>query len=136
MCLHITVPSEQELPLYSFLFLHSPDFRTRASSNASSCGRLSPIPSGDSNWAPYYGPSPEQLAGSLESSMRIEHPPPPQFVYTTPPPYHPPGTAPFPYTQCLMHRGHQVCNCHQRPTVKQVINTCFVKCVRTMSGTN
>ncbi|XP_046667967.1 forkhead box protein O isoform X2 [Homalodisca vitripennis] len=112
---------ESPLPGFqlSFVFVHSPDFRTRASSNASSCSRLSPIPALEPDWSPYYGP--EQLAGNLESTMRLDQP---QFMYPTPPPYHPP--APFhPYTQCPLHRGHQPCNCHQHPTAKQSISPSY-----------
>lgn len=75
-------------------FQLSPDFRQRASSNASSCGRLSPIPSmiaSETDWAPDYAPSSdyaandyansdftqadyaqeEQLAGNLADSMKL-----------------------------------------------------------------
>lgn len=97
----------------SFVLVHSPDFRTRASSNASSCSRLSPIPALEPDW-PYYGP--EQLAGNLESTMRLDQP---QFMYPTPPPYHPPPPPFHPFTQCPLHRG-QPCSCHQHPTAKQV----------------
>lgn len=39
-------------PLHSNTgFQLSPDFRPRASSNASSCGRLSPIPYSESEWS-------------------------------------------------------------------------------------
>ncbi|KAJ8664322.1 hypothetical protein QAD02_005984 [Eretmocerus hayati] len=56
-------------------FQLSPDFRPRASSNASSCGRLSPIPAilGEPEWTPNYAStySPEQLAGSLAETMKL-----------------------------------------------------------------
>ncbi|XP_052126710.1 forkhead box protein O [Frankliniella occidentalis] len=60
-------------PLHSSFQL-SPDFRPRASSNASSCGRLSPIPSVEPDWGPspsYYAA--DALAGSLEATMKL-HP--------------------------------------------------------------
>lgn len=72
-------------------FQLSPDFRQRASSNASSCGRLSPIPSlipSEPDWATDYTPTgdfasttefsavdyaqEEQLAGSLADSMKLQ----------------------------------------------------------------
>lgn len=54
----------------------------RASSNASSCGRLSPIPAvlGEPDWTPTYAPSysPEQQLGTyLTLSCPIFPPPPP-----------------------------------------------------------
>lgn len=71
-------------------FQLSPDFRQRASSNASSCGRLSPIPSmitSEPDWGTEYTPAgdftpsnefsqadyiqAEQLAGSLADSMKL-----------------------------------------------------------------
>ncbi|XP_030028560.2 LOW QUALITY PROTEIN: forkhead box protein O [Manduca sexta] len=77
-------------PMHSSSFQLSPDFRQRASSNASSCGRLSPIPSlipSEPDWASEYTPSgdyatnsdftqtdfaqEEQLAGSLAVSMKL-----------------------------------------------------------------
>ncbi|XP_037964391.1 forkhead box protein O isoform X2 [Plutella xylostella] len=73
-------------PLHSFQL--SPDFRQRASSNASSCGRLSPIPSmipSEPDWATDYPADfvtasdfsqsdyvqAEQLAGNLADSMKL-----------------------------------------------------------------
>ncbi|XP_034952403.1 forkhead box protein O [Chelonus insularis] len=57
-------------------FQLSPDFRPRASSNASSVGRLSPIPAilGEPDWTPSYvsSYSPEQLAGNLAETMKLE----------------------------------------------------------------
>lgn len=72
-------------------FQLSPDFRQRAPSNASSCGRLSPIPSliaTEPDWASEYTaagdftPSSdfsqvdyvqeEQLAGTLADSMKLQ----------------------------------------------------------------
>ncbi|XP_066583065.1 forkhead box protein O isoform X2 [Prorops nasuta] len=77
-------------------FQLSPDFRPRASSNASSCGRLSPIPAvlGEPDWTPTYTPtySPEQLAGNLAETMKLESyqiyqtSPPNQQQQTVPPP--------------------------------------------------
>ncbi|BES87292.1 forkhead [Nesidiocoris tenuis] len=106
-------------PLHGFQL--SPDFRPRASSNASSCGRLSPIPAADGEWGGYYGP--EQLAGSLEQNMRLGQvggggppgggggaasaPATPQdlpsggFAYPPPPPYRP---APPYVPHCPVHR--------------------------------
>ncbi|KAK6644767.1 hypothetical protein RUM43_001040 [Polyplax serrata] len=119
-------------PLHSNTgFQLSPDFRPRASSNASSCGRLSPIPFSESEWnSPTSYPSSyvsEQLAGSLAEDMKLHHeafitggftnsggPPPP------PPPYQAPfdgfgariGHAPTPYgiSHCPVHRV-QGCSC-------------------------
>ncbi|CAB0005340.1 unnamed protein product [Nesidiocoris tenuis] len=107
--------------LGGFLIIISPDFRPRASSNASSCGRLSPIPAADGEWGGYYGP--EQLAGSLEQNMRLGQvggggppgggggaasaPATPQdlpsggFAYPPPPPYRP---APPYVPHCPVHR--------------------------------
>ncbi|KAK0161377.1 hypothetical protein PV327_009853 [Microctonus hyperodae] len=54
----------------------SPDFRPRASSNASSVGRLSPIPAipSEPDWTPNFVStySPEQLAGNLAETMKLE----------------------------------------------------------------
>ncbi|XP_044582307.1 forkhead box protein O-like isoform X2 [Cotesia glomerata] len=65
-----------ESPLHTSSFQLSPDFRPRASSNASSVGRLSPIPSvlGEPDWTPSYvsSYSPEQLAGNLAEAMKLE----------------------------------------------------------------
>lgn len=87
-----------ESPLHSGNFQLSPDFRQRASSNASSCGRLSPIQSivGVENAWPYTAadlvdnPDPsaelelelsgqsqaqlDQLAGSLADELTLQHP--------------------------------------------------------------
>ncbi|XP_014254467.1 forkhead box protein O isoform X2 [Cimex lectularius] len=107
-----------ESPLHGFQL--SPDFRPRASSNASSCGRLSPIPAADTDWG-YY--SPEQLAGNLEQTMRLGQQqqqqaagngatPTPQdipssgFAYPPPPPYRP---APPYMAPCPVHRQHLPC---------------------------
>lgn len=80
------------IDLFFFLstggFQLSPDFRPRASSNTSSCGRLSPIPAvvgvepdwsspsafQNSNYSPDMGGnySPEQLAGNLEQGMKLQ----------------------------------------------------------------
>ncbi|KAL0280880.1 UNVERIFIED_CONTAM: hypothetical protein PYX00_002043 [Menopon gallinae] len=122
-------------PLHSTTtFQLSPDFRPRASSNASSCGRLSPIPYSESEWSsPTSYPSgyvSEQLAGNLAEGVKLHHdafltgaytnnggaPPPPP----PPPPYHPTfenfssriGHAASPYgiSQCPVHRL-QGCSC-------------------------
>ncbi|XP_072385745.1 forkhead box protein O-like isoform X1 [Diabrotica undecimpunctata] len=100
-------------PIHSGGFQLSPDFRPRASSNTSSCGRLSPIPSvgAESEWATHnqfnsqnYSPdivpsgnySPDQLAGNLQQGMKLE--PDTYLGYMNgqpaqPPP--PPYTAPY-----------------------------------------
>ncbi|KAK0076267.1 hypothetical protein PV325_005671 [Microctonus aethiopoides] len=64
-------------PLHSTSnFQLSPDFRPRASSNASSVGRLSPIPAipSEPDWTPNFVStySPEQLAGNLAETMKLE----------------------------------------------------------------
>ncbi|CAG9795249.1 unnamed protein product [Diatraea saccharalis] len=79
-----------ESPLHSNSFQLSPDFRQRAPSNASSCGRLSPIPSliaTEPDWASEYATDfasnseftqsvdyaqEEQLAGTLADSMKLQ----------------------------------------------------------------
>ncbi|XP_076633314.1 forkhead box, sub-group O [Colletes latitarsis] len=57
-------------------FQLSPDFRPRTSSNASSCGRLSPIPAipGKPEWTPTYTPSytTDQLAAGLAETMKLD----------------------------------------------------------------
>ncbi|CAG4916405.1 unnamed protein product [Colias eurytheme] len=75
-------------PVPSSSFQLSPDFRQRASSNASSCGRLSPIPSllhSETDWQTDYGPpsdftsnndysqdfTQDELAGTLADSMKL-----------------------------------------------------------------
>lgn len=73
--------------LHIFSFNLSPDFRPRASSNTSSCGRLSPIPAVvgvEPDWSSpqfttaNYSPdmtgnySPDQLAGNLEQGMKLQ----------------------------------------------------------------
>nr|XP_033332199.1 forkhead box protein O [Megalopta genalis] len=77
-------------------FQLSPDFRPRAPSNASSCGRLSPIPvlPGEPDWTPTYTTSysPEQLAGSFAETMKLES----YQMYQTSPPSHQQQTGPPP----------------------------------------
>ncbi|XP_053977748.1 forkhead box protein O [Hylaeus volcanicus] len=76
-------------------FQLSPDFRPRASSNDSSCGRLSPISAipGKPEWTPTYTPySPEQLAGSLAETMKLDS----YQMYQTSPPSHQTQTGPPP----------------------------------------
>ncbi|XP_074028904.1 forkhead box, sub-group O isoform X1 [Leptinotarsa decemlineata] len=103
-----------ESPIHSGGFQLSPDFRPRASSNTSSCGRLSPIPSvgvepdwgnpgqySSSNFSPEMvstgNYSPDQLAGNLQQGMKLE----PADAYLgyingqTPQPPPPPYTAPY-----------------------------------------
>lgn len=77
-------------PMHSSNFQLSPDFRPRAASNASSCGRLSPIPSmipPEPDWGNDYTPpggeytstsefsqtdfASDELAGSLADSMKL-----------------------------------------------------------------
>jgi len=122
-------------PLHSAGFQLSPaagsggsgaDFRPRASSNASSCSRLSPIPAMEPDWA-YYGP--EQLAGNLEQGMKLQQDP---FMHSVvhaapPPPYPTPfdpataaafaATAPpgpsAPTATALRPYGHVVCPVHR-----------------------
>ncbi|XP_048514911.1 forkhead box protein O isoform X1 [Athalia rosae] len=87
-------------------FQLSPDFRPRASSNASSCGRLSPIPAAfvESEWAPAYAPSysPDQLAGSLAESMKLE----PYQMYQTSPPNHQQTGPPPSYYEAQYQRSN------------------------------
>ncbi|XP_053603612.1 forkhead box protein O isoform X1 [Plodia interpunctella] len=78
-------------PLHSNSYQLSPDFRQRASSNASSVGRMSPIPSmlaQETDWGEAYTPAgdftsnsdfsqidyaqDEQLAGTLADSMKLQ----------------------------------------------------------------
>lgn len=77
-------------------FQLSPDFRPRASSNASSCGRLSPITAipRKPEWTPTYtlSYSPEQLAGSLAETMKLES----YQMYHTTQPSHQHHTGPPP----------------------------------------
>ncbi|XP_063238028.1 forkhead box protein O isoform X2 [Bacillus rossius redtenbacheri] len=82
------------------------DFRPRASSNASSCSRLSPIPAvlgAEPDWsAPSpYPPPPgyEQLAGSLAGAMKLEPADPYMQAYA-------PGQA-SPYASHHQHQQHQ-----------------------------
>lgn len=113
-------------------FQLSPDFRPRASSNASSCGRLSPIPFSESEWnSPTSYPSgyvSEQLAGNLAEGMKIHHEAFLSGGYTSnggapppPPPYQPPfenfgsrlgshAASPYGISQCPVHRL-QGCSC-------------------------
>ncbi|XP_018574885.1 forkhead box protein O isoform X2 [Anoplophora glabripennis] len=98
-CLPDTTPSpsssvSESLDLFPDSPIHSgfqlsPDFRPRASSNTSSCGRLSPIPSvgvepvwttpeqyTNSNYSPEMvssgNYSPDTLAGSMEQGMKLQ----------------------------------------------------------------
>ncbi|XP_077300349.1 forkhead box protein O-like isoform X2 [Arctopsyche grandis] len=113
-------------------FQLSPDFRQRASSNASSCGRLSPIPSvfgGDNDWGSQDYPPPagaDQLAGSLADSMNLQG----AETYNInsfsgglatcpsgPPPPYPAGAGygrGFLPRPCAIH-GRQPCACLHRP---------------------
>ncbi|XP_039275858.1 forkhead box protein O [Nilaparvata lugens] len=124
-----------ESPLPGFQL--SPDFRPRASSNASSCGRLSPIPAVETDWTSY-SYNPEQLAGSLEQTMRLGVPAteasvaPPQFMYPTPPPYHQPPYHSYtpqqpPPHHCPIHNTspQQPCACNHQTTPKQSISPSY-----------
>ncbi|XP_026476794.1 forkhead box protein O-like [Ctenocephalides felis] len=116
-------------------FQLSPDFRQRASSNASSCGRLSPIPSlhgAEPDWTtsgsagynppndyqPQQQPALDQLAGNLAESMKLQNVGDYMqgFVnsgnqHIPPPPYQQPyGTSPYGLPQCPLHRI-QNCGC-------------------------
>ncbi|XP_059470753.1 forkhead box protein O [Neocloeon triangulifer] len=133
-------------------FQLSPEFRPRASSNASSCGRLSPIPAVESDsqlaWSPQesgdvvgkYSPSmqyesrygPEQLAGNLAEGMKLSD------VYnlghhqqhlqpTTYPPPPPPYEfhRRYPESGCLLHR-HQACTCNLYNIKKEPLTPPYV----------
>ncbi|XP_046618214.1 forkhead box protein O [Neodiprion virginianus] len=96
-------------PLHSASgFQLSPDFRPRASSNASSCGRLSPIPAvfGEPDWTPSYAPSysPDQLAGSLAESMKLES----YQMYQTSPPNHQQTGPPPSYYEAQYQRNNSL----------------------------
>ncbi|KAG5884093.1 hypothetical protein JTB14_001299 [Gonioctena quinquepunctata] len=115
-CLPDTTPSPSSSVSEGLdLFPESPIHRPRASSNTSSCGRLSPIqsvvgvepdwgtpnPYNSSNYSPEMVPSgnysPDQLAGNLQQGMKLE----PADAYLgymngqTPQPPPPPYTAPY-----------------------------------------
>ncbi|XP_023712611.2 forkhead box protein O isoform X3 [Cryptotermes secundus] len=112
-------------------FQLSPDFRPRASSNASSCGRMSPfrpVPV-ETEWATYStasGFGPEQLAGNLAESMKLHQggeflqgyggsngqqppPPPPPYEFGARQQLH--AASPYGLSQCHLHRM-QPCSCH------------------------
>ncbi|XP_037943489.1 forkhead box protein O-like [Teleopsis dalmanni] len=129
-----------ESPLHSGGFQLSPDFRQRASSNASSCGRLSPIPAllgyepdwgypadyQNSTMSPAQASTLDQLAGSMAEELTLQKDLMPGFstasgIPTQPPP---PYQAPQVYglngpvqqgyglqaQQCLLHRS-LTCSC-------------------------
>ncbi|XP_065220562.1 forkhead box protein O [Planococcus citri] len=119
-------------------FQASPDFRTRASSNASSCSRLSPIPAVEPEWTMNFNnylPT-DQLAGNLEQSMKINSSD--SFLYST---YQPQAQTPTPVQptaafsripfgqqvttsssqNCLLHQG-QPCNCQLLSDIKQSLS--------------
>ncbi|RZF40582.1 hypothetical protein LSTR_LSTR007465 [Laodelphax striatellus] len=111
----------------------SPDFRPRASSNASSCGgRLSPIPAVETDWTSY-SYNPEQLAGSLEQTMRLgvpateATPSPQQYMYPTPPPPYQPPYHSFTSLNCPIHNTspQQPCACQTHNTPKQSISPSY-----------
>ncbi|KAK9875194.1 hypothetical protein WA026_005986 [Henosepilachna vigintioctopunctata] len=124
-------------PIHSGGFQQSPDFRPRASSNTSSCGRLSPIPSLvelETDWSSprytsNYSPemagnySPDQLAGNLQQGMKLEpdylgyingttttQPPPPYSSFENYPGRTLHAASPYGLTQCPIHRM-QTCVC-------------------------
>ncbi len=118
------------------LFFFSPDFRTRASSNASSCSRLSPIPV-EPEWTMNYNyMPPDQLAGTLEQHMKINggsenYIYSPYSAQTTPSPASTYSRTPFggggqvtansSSQNCLLH-PHQSCNCSSFLTdLRQVV---------------
>lgn len=99
---------------------YSPDFRARASSNASSTGRLSPIFSEQLSTADYGLDSvaeqgqADQLAGTLTQTVRISQPPMQTlesyrdvFLDNRPPP--PPYNS-LSIQSCPIH-GYQGCSC-------------------------
>ncbi|XP_032512586.1 forkhead box protein O [Danaus plexippus] len=112
-------------PIHSGSFQLSPDFRQRAPSNASSCGRLSPIPSlipSEPDWATDYTPAgdftttsdftqadyaQDELAGTLADSMKLHGADP--YLNTYVPTTSSSGNYRFPYT-CLRH-PHGGCTC-------------------------
>lgn len=125
---------DSPLPSSAGGFQLSPDFRQRASSNASSCGRLSPIPSllgvepdwagGDyADYAPAAGA--DQLAGSLADTMTLHGTDPflNTYVPTTlsngggggvpsgPPPPYPPRAFPLAYPAHCPRHPRQPCAC-------------------------
>uniref|UniRef100_A0AAU7YTS5 Forkhead box protein O n=1 Tax=Cacopsylla chinensis TaxID=471117 RepID=A0AAU7YTS5_9HEMI len=121
-------------------FQLSPDYRQRASSNASSCGRLSPIPSQEREWLPYTHPylGAEQLAGSLEQTMKLGDPA--YMSYPSPPPYHatsprgsygaqpppPPYQSPSNQQQQCPHHLVNSCSCCQQGIKQESISPSYL----------
>lgn len=115
-------------------FVYSPDFRARASSNASSTGRLSPILSEHLHQGDYsFRSSSDQrqdnvLAFSLEHNVRLtstQQPQPPLESYSDvflqdsrPPP--PPYNSCISFQSCSIH-GCQGCSCFNN--IKQIENS-------------
>ncbi|VVC87471.1 unnamed protein product [Leptidea sinapis] len=114
---------DSPVPQSSSGFQLSPDFRQRASSNASSCGRLSPIPSmihSEPAWDTDY-PSDfttntdfsladyaqEELAGTLADSMKLHGDP---FLNTYVPTTSSSGNYRYSYGSCPRH-PHGGCAC-------------------------
>lgn len=112
------------------LLTYSPDFRGRASSNASSTGRLSPIFSDQLSTTDYGLDSlaeqgqADQLAGSLEQTVRLSQPLQTLesyrdvFLDNRPPP---PPYCSIEFQSCLIH-GYQGCSCFNH---NQLENTCI-----------
>ncbi|XP_050423394.1 forkhead box protein O isoform X1 [Adelges cooleyi] len=116
-------------PLRGFQF--SPDFRGRASSNASSTGRLSPIFSEQLSTADYGLDSvaeqgqADQLAGTLAQTVRLSQPLQPLesyrdvFLDNRPPP---PPYSSLPFQSCPIH-GYQGCSCFNLNQLNSENNT-------------
>jgi len=126
---------------------YSPDFRARASSNASSTGRLSPIFSEQLSTADYGLDSvaeqgqADQLAGSLAQTVRLSQPLQTLesyrdvFLDNRPPP---PPYSSLSIQSCSIH-GYQGCSCFnlnqlQDTYIKQVYRTESVIVVLAISG--
>lgn len=135
-----------ESPLHSGGFQLSPDFRQRASSNASSCGRLSPIPAvgvepdwSFSNQAPSdfnqntsvvtsaQATALDQLAGSLADELTLQNDYIQGFTTTSnihnqpPPPYQPPQ----PYSLHATGAQSYVMQTNQCPLHRSLPCTCM-----------
>lgn len=119
---------------YCMRVCYSPDFRARASSNASSTGRLSPIFSEQLSTADYGLDSvaeqgqADQLAGTLAQAVRLSQPLQTLesygdvFLNNRPPP---PPYSSLSIQSCPIH-GYQGCSCF---TLNQLDNT-YIKQVR------
>ncbi|XP_032687552.1 forkhead box protein O isoform X2 [Odontomachus brunneus] len=118
---------DSPLPASGFQ-LSSDTFRPRASSNASSCGQLSPIPAvlGEPDWTPTYAPSysPEQqldsmLAGNLAETMKLESY---QMYQTSPPGHQQQQPAPPPYFEYQRNNGLRTPSSFGLPPTPQSAN--------------